>query len=67
MFGLLCLSHLSEMLFPVRIAFTTLRSACVVLIALRACRLSEAMTGKNIQLKSTFQPPFHAVVNLLTH
>jgi len=27
----------------VRIANTTLRSACVVLIALRACRLSEAL------------------------
>ena len=32
------------MLFHVRIAITILRlSACVVLIALRACRLSEAM------------------------
>jgi hypothetical protein len=30
----------------VRIAITTLRSACVVLIALRACSLSEAMSRK---------------------
>ena len=58
-------SHFSEMLFPVRVAVTTLRSACMVLIALRACRLSEAMTGKDLQLKSAFQPPFHAAVNLL--
>jgi len=33
-----------------RIAVTTLRSACVVLIALRACRLSEAMTRKFLQM-----------------
>ena len=44
MYGILCLSHLSEMLFRARIANTTLRlSACMVLIALRACSLSEAL------------------------
>ena len=57
MFGLLCLSHLSEMLFRVRVAVTTLRSVCMVLIALRACRLSEAMTEKNLQLTAALSSP----------
>jgi hypothetical protein len=53
MVGLLCWSHLSEMLIAcahpssphcASLVLTTLRFACMVLIALRAYRLSEAMT-----------------------
>ena len=37
------MSHISDMLEHPRPSVTTLRSACVALIALRACRLSEAL------------------------
>lgn len=37
------MSHISDMLDHSRPSITTLHSACVVLIALRACRLSEAL------------------------
>ena len=37
------MSHISDMLDLPRLSLTTLRFACMVLIALRACRLSEAM------------------------
>ena len=40
--GLLCMSHLSEMLTVRAHRITTLRCACAVIIALRACRLYEA-------------------------
>jgi hypothetical protein len=38
------MSHISDMLEHPRSSLTTLRFACVVLIALRACRLSEALS-----------------------
>ena len=37
------MSHISDILEHPRPSVTTLRSACVALIALRACRLSEAL------------------------
>jgi hypothetical protein len=42
------MSHISDMLDHARMSVTTLRSACMVLIALRACSLSEALSSHQI-------------------
>ena len=47
------MSHISDILEHPRPSVTTLRSACVVLIALRACRLSEALGLKIFMPKTT--------------
>ena len=50
------LSHISDMLDHARMSVTTLRSACMVLIALRACSLSEAINQTIVEFLSLPSP-----------